>query len=1466
MENQFLKSPLTVYLYNPLERQCTHAWVFVGDAPPKVVSAIGRAQGDTLRDYYGAQWKSKLAMGKFKHKIVDEYLDNVREFAQTEDVYSKSGASDFVCPTKSGGATTDNIQVDEISRMLGESHGRAAMSFTENELGAVGLKRAITIKTSPPVSWPAGQVTYSDVSVYPEDNFVEFKEKIFLATGIPLYRQHLFWITNRVQTTYNIVAHRAISADITAIADITDRVAGIPYDSELAAQADNIHVESQECFGILEHAPSTFFVVDAAIFTFPNQVQLERIVKDTYSMDMIYYGFVMKYFPTLASKECFIDFITAESDIFAKFPAMARPKTTLGYLYKAERQIVNSVYAARTKAIAARTSIAITHMTLSVQEQRCIIDIRNLFDKLKTSRRVPEIHAYVEYDRARWLLRKNHMRSGDIVFPSSAQFKIGVIIAIVCTGEILKHMFLNIHPSGKYWVKVVWREEENIDFEANLKLVKRHVDDIIKSINSLGRVVFIGGTQLPLPTAENIVYSGMNISLMWKRVLPEQSFKVLKTLFDPYQRAGIILPRNVQQFDKYEFTWHKGMYEFDQTLLERIVVASGEQNFNNTYTYMTSSLVKQKWDQHYTGRIVRMTHRTTDVRFEVVDVHQHEFEIFHRYMLGFIHAAENNEQLNSIKSHSVKKLNKLQEQDPELFRLKMHDPTLKVYSILCQNARQPYVYAPDEIAKMPADVVKRLTQYWNFTTRSPAYYACPNKDYPHLSFITGMHPKGYCLPCCNKKAESGSALKAEIKRSCLTTHTFTSEAKGQRHIMTYGKHLDEDRLARLPQTIVKLLFTAGIHAESSVPVVRLGGDDSDSDFDDVESNDETDIDETDIGAILEDNSKTGVPKTGISKIGVPKTGGVKYKRTTTAGYYIVGVPQTVAADSGYHGLTYALAKALDMSIGEFITDITGKMTARPELFYTLSHGTISQYVDTMQQLIDLLRDVYIHGAIYESKRVFNDYADLFMDLAPYIYGIHCVCFIDRAQHVDEENINVYVNPVTRQALELGAGDTRVLLVQKVGNYVAPIFHINIDEYYGSGSEIVAERTFEIDHPIVQTIITLIKSEGREETIIPEGVRLAIMTNSNKCCGVIVARGTAQCHIPLRYGWVEAPAVTYTPDELRSTALDLELTLEVAREVGYAVDYYVAHIKPDGRQLWVGVHYTNGMTSYFNVGTPPADARWTAVHCHPLDVMEAIAASAPPIADGRVTGYQRAMYDAYSYQLLLVEFINYLETDRNKPLRTKIYDTIMRSRGEFYSKVRDLIEAEGTTREQRDADLKSIREKFADYTFGHYSKHHLIAELEHSVFEFDKLTVNQLRQLPQDQVKTLVAKIVSSITTPGELSEGAFPNIYTPCGGDRLGVVALEGRTVTKGESADTSDPETSRVKMSRAIGKKDFVYCRGSRLILNNVSDYLEILVADFTSPIKLRYILSSLFADSTAEFFKFIQSSMEEINVYKLG
>jgi hypothetical protein len=244
-----------------------------------------------------------------------------------------------------------------------------------------------------------------------------------------------------------------------------------------------------------------------------------------------------------------------------------------------------------------------------------------------------------------------------------------------------------------------------------------------------------------------------------------------------------------------------------------------------------------------------------------------------------------------------------------------------------------------------------------------------------------------------------------------------------------------------------------------------------------------------------------------------------------------------------------------------------------------------------------------------------------------------------------------------------------------------------------------------------------------------------------------------------------------------------------------------------------------------------------------------------------------MYDAYSYQLLLVEFINYLETDRNKPLRTKIYDTIMRSRGEFYSKVRDLIEAEGITREQRDADLKSIREKFADYTFGHYSKHHLIAELEHSVFEFDKLTVNQLRQLPSDQVKALVAKIVNSITTPGELSEGAFPNIYTPCGGDRLGVA--EGRAATKSESAastGTSDPETSRVKMSRAIGKKDFVYCRGSRLILNNVSDYLEILVADFTSPIKLRYILSSLFADSTAEFFKFIQSSMEEINVYKLG
>jgi hypothetical protein len=173
-----------------------------------------------------------------------------------------------------------------------------------------------------------------------------------------------------------------------------------------------------------------------------------------------------------------------------------------------------------------------------------------------------------------------------------------------------------------------------------------------------------------------------------------------------------------------------------------------------------------------------MSHRTTDIRFEIVDIREQEFQTAQMYLLGFIYNAMNDsnikKSLDSRRDYTdIKKLRKLREQDPELYNLKKHGST-KVYSIVCQNQRQPVIYTEDELSAMSAKEKAKLTEYWNFTLQKPAWYGCPSSKYPHLSFMVGVHPKHYCLPCCNKKfREDDESRKTRVNAICAKDHKWS---------------------------------------------------------------------------------------------------------------------------------------------------------------------------------------------------------------------------------------------------------------------------------------------------------------------------------------------------------------------------------------------------------------------------------------------------------------------------------------------------------------------------------------------------------------------------------------------------------------------------------------------------------------------------------------------------------------------
>ena len=93
------------------------------------------------------------------------------------------------------------------------------------------------------------------------------------------------------------------------------------------------------------------------------------------------------------------------------------------------------------------------------------------------------------------------------------------------------------------------------------------------------------------------------------------------------------------------------------------------------------------------------------------------------------------------------------------YDIKRYNRKAKVYSVLCQSDRQPILYTEEEHKLLPSSR-KKTTKYWNFTYNKPAYYECPNKKYPHLSFKVGKHPKTFAYHVVrNQKSQDLKSMR-----------------------------------------------------------------------------------------------------------------------------------------------------------------------------------------------------------------------------------------------------------------------------------------------------------------------------------------------------------------------------------------------------------------------------------------------------------------------------------------------------------------------------------------------------------------------------------------------------------------------------------------------------------------------------------------------------------------------------------
>ncbi len=1385
--NFFIKNPLRAVIFDPINLVNKQTICFLGDIPSGVANACKSCHAKhgkpsdhkLLREFYGSDYLAKLGL-------------NVKDWSKAYiERESRVEVNDMIV----GG--------DDIEALLSND---SAPQHSE------------PVNLTPDLHYD------SHTHIYPEDKFSELKEKLQVATGIPTYRQHLFYMDKgRVKTLYRLYAQGLYNVNIKDLRTFADTILGTPVDKFLYDVRDDIHIEALDTFQILEDiiANPIVYIVDLAQFTTKITTQLVSMVKDTYQFELYYYGFIIKYWPQL-TQECFHNYVLNEPELEYLYPDLAKNKQSLMAVQRAEQAVVDANYKNMTKALAYANNIgvtvAITQMVATVFSPKTSINIRNLFDKLHVSKCIPEIHAYIDHGNKKYLLRKRHSKNmTNIQFPAGTLMKTGIVIALslkksdqdsyhnrpvsTMENEQSRYLFFNIWPNGRYYVRTIWNEEDEFSFDEILKIMKRFTDPVINSVNSMGKYVFSMGNSLASISKQNINYQSLNVCIFWKRVIMESVFKEIKNQWEPYVKAKIISPRNLQQFDRTEFLFRKGMYEFDTSAIERIVTASNNIVLNNYYSHMSNSVIKQKWDQNYDGRVVRMVHRTTDIKFEIGDIRDQEFVIFYNYVVNYIYRIVTNDSIksmfNAVRNYkNVRKLRKLREQDPELYNLKKYN-SKKGYSRICQSKQQPLIYTNDEIKTMSNTEVKKLTEYWNFTLNKPAFYGCPNKTYPHLGFIIGVHPKGYCLPCCNKKSQVKGKKQAR-NQICLQKHKYSPgdedvDTAFSRHIMKYGKDIDFGRLSRLPSTGVKELLYGSI--------------------------------------------------------------------SPPADYFIYGVPQQTPGANNI-GIIYSIAQAMGIPMETLVMDII-KRFKNGKVFNILLNGGLVDLFQTEDVFLASIKDVFIDAKIFNYELLkFTQWNELFIEMVYNLYGISVFMFIDNDGQGSQ--IDLYTSSAVMADISngiAGSSQSYITLIKK-SNSVYPIFIINIEDYVKTQQ--IAKRMYSSSDNLVQ-ILAKVMSSGTQYEVVDDQIDMELVkgyttagggkilckyiNGQNMCYAALVQMGPGVVYIPLKCGPYSADGIKIDFGVFSRKQHKVRLNDSV--QVLEGLNNYIKshHLLSAENHLYryklldianyifvekslIGLN-VNGAVWYVTEYVV-LESHIPVLHSKfdYTEVNAAIAKRAGPKEDPRSLYLGKSLYENYIYQLFVLEFMNYFDNERNTPLREELIKLIAdtdfkKNTGKFRESLHRILQ-------NFPDDYISIQRRLVAFYYSRFNKLQLVQDINSTVYNFDRITYNKLSKLDKAEMVKALKHISKSFAVEQNLSIAKinFPNIYMPC-----------------------------------AESQENPGYCKDSKLIINRpIDDFIDIFAADLRNDIKNKYLESSIWTDNIISYLKFDQHPNESISVYKLS
>ena len=1208
---------------------------------------------------------------------------------------------------------------------------------------------------------------------------------------------------------------------------------------------------------------------------------LAAILRDRYQFDLLYYGGLLRYWPQLSPDACSIA-LSAPGRLAASYPALDPDPAVLHARFAAERTIANRALSWRpTAAKGARQETAVTAATVRITPNavRMRVAVRNIFDWIPTGLAVAAVRARFDIDanllpvsgvaaagpEARQggmipiIGTKRHATSFNPRASPTINWFVGrlphrdsVTFALARegpsdeefsqtgAGRQIPYAYLTVFADGRTEAMADWREDDRVGFEAITAEIATVVGPTISAINDMGAAAFpIGGVLTPpgrpgTASPALIALGAITVSAFWPHALTAAAFRELKSRFRIYEKAGIVGIRGLQQAGAYTFTFRKGVVAYDPRLADRLAdraeasaPARPDQQraaMQNQYAWLTDGSVAARWAATFQGRMVRIHHRVTDLRIEILGADSlAEFETIRRYVFSFLDgllrgpdrirtgeaqppakSAPRAENPSNKESDAPHRLRRLQERDPNLFDLKKYDQGATVYSVLCQSGRQPHIHNGAELAALGAKRRAALVRYWNFTENEPAFYECPDPKFPHLSFRAGQHPLGYCLPCCKKSRAAVGSRAALVNEGCLARRARPGalededETAMSRHVLTYGKAIPAGRISDLPREVGEGLFLGALPRPYRLQMIGI------------------------------EQSAPAIPNAGFA---------------------------------------YALAFAIGLggdTIDEVLSELAGLAAEMGDTYYALGRGGGAAFASG-RDLGAAILSAFVHRDANLSPfgpggAAATSWPDILADLARHVYGVEVVVLVDLD---GAGTVSVEATPEAAVAItSMGrCGESTVarprialLAVGPGGTYpvaaLDPNFYLRVAP---SSRWMAARRTFGDDPPqesvadfVVDHIADVVRgvlgshdrrsagaaeldlglitrwgcAAGSNPAFILEG---RLVNLHNMCYGVFLRRSAdaGLAYIPVRQSaytidgtptvFGPRPSKVLPATVLAAAVADINRFIAAAGEPYALIERAATIVDNSGRA--VGFVTSGSAPLHFFHDAGPAEPDGVAVIRFPYDSREvdlAIVASLQKGAGGDSTTATRAAEaDVRNrlYRLFLAEFSAVLRAERNEGLRAQLVAALKSTQYELATSVAALRRRLTELLCDYPDDLQIVRSAVARayVTAPQGPGGAAIAAIAATSFTFDRRTMARLRALGshEETVGALRALMAPRVTTSADVAGRALVNMYVSCA-------------------------EKSAVHGTTRAG-----LCAGHRLAVpaDRIDDFYDILAADVRNP-----------------------------------